>query len=616
MKFSILAAIFLLAAFLSSARAQGTADDQYIVIYSLMQQADSLAAAGEPRQALSEYAEVQTELQKFQKVYPDWNPNIISFRMNYLARKIAALTAQIPVATHLPVAIAPTNSTSSGVKARANAELNSLRAQLQSLQADNATLGAKLKEALSEQPSVIDPRELAGAREKIRSLMKENDLLKAGAASAGVGGMVDPNALARTQADLAAAGKKLTAQTRRADRLASENESLQSRLNSLMASPAANEALREENALLKKELADLRWSETNSSAAPPLKAELQQAKLQITALQSQVEVASLEKAALENRVRQLQSSSKNVAAVPKILPVAPAPAVAPNQKENEARIRELTQERDDLLAKLGEANREIYGRKKQGVAAQMQQLDDEVKTLRARVAVDEAQAVPYTTDELALFKQAAPQLANPEAEKKSIRELPAGSAALVAEAQNYFAAKHYDQAEDDYLKILRHDENNGLVLANLAAIELEQGKLDEAEKHIDAALAKNPNDAYNLATLGYLKFRQGKYDDALNALSRAATLDPQNPEIENYLGVTLGHKGLRTQAETALRKAIQIDPNYGPAHNNLAVIYLTQNPPLVELARWHYEKALAAGHPRNPDLEKMLAEKGRPVNPQ
>ena len=34
-------------------------------------------------------------------------------------------------------------------------------------------------------------------------------------------------------------------------------------------------------------------------------------------------------------------------------------------------------------------------------------------------------------------------------------------------------------------------------------------------------------------------------------------------------------------------------------------------PPLVELARWHYQKALAAKHPRNPDLEKMLDEKSK-----
>ena len=49
---------------------------------------------------------------------------------------------------------------------------------MQKLQADNTTLQAKLKEALAAQPAAIDSRELARARETIRSLMKENDLLK------------------------------------------------------------------------------------------------------------------------------------------------------------------------------------------------------------------------------------------------------------------------------------------------------------------------------------------------------------------------------------------------------------------------------------------------------
>ena len=154
------------------------------------------------------------------------------------------------------------------------------------------------------------------------------------------------------------------------------------------------------------------------------------------------------------------------------------------------------------------------------------------------------------------------------------------------------------------------------MLANLAAIEMEQGKLDDAEKHIRAAVAQSPADAYNLSILGYLKFRQEKYDEALDALSRAAKLDPQNPEIQNYLGVTLSHKGLGAAAETALRKALQLDPNYAAAHNNLAVIYISQQPPLAELARWHYQKALDAGQPHNPDLEKILADRGAPVNPQ
>ena len=40
-------------------------------------------------------------------------------------------------------------------------------------------------------------------------------------------------------------------------------------------------------------------------------------------------------------------------------------------------------------------------------------------------------------------------------------------------------AAEFDAAEADYLKILQHDQNNAIALANLATIELQQGKLDE-----------------------------------------------------------------------------------------------------------------------------------------
>ncbi len=600
-------AIFLFAAALPSARAQATADDQYIIIYGLIQQADATSVSDRPRDALAQYVEVQGELQRFQKLFPDWNPNIVNFRLNYLAGKVAEMTAQIPATNSPPQTVPKPAATNAPSAADVNAASDALRAQVQSLQADNTLLDAKLKEALASQPTAIDSRELDAAREQIRSLMKQNDLLKVSLAQGRIEKVADlkTNVTSRDGRALAEANQKLAAETARANKLALENQSLQARVQSLLVAPEAIEALREENALLKKQVAGLQAaSPTNAPEISKLNSDLADAKKQIEALKFQVEVSGLEKIALENRVRQLQAA-------------AGIPATnAPSQAENEARIRELTQERDNLLAKLGAANKEIYGGKKQDVAAQVGVLADEVTALRARLAVDEAQVVPYTSDELALLKASAPQVVNPDAEKKSINELPVGSAELVAEAQRHFSAKEYDKAEDDYQKILQHDENNGLVLANLASIELEQGKLDDAEKHITAAVAQSPNDAYNLSILGYLKLRQEKYDDALDALSRAAKLDAQNPEIENYLGVTLSHKGLRAQAETALRKALELDPNYAAAHNNLAVIYISQQPPLPQLARWHYQKALDAGQPRNPDLEKVLADKGAPVNPQ
>jgi Flp pilus assembly protein TadD len=605
--------ILILAARLPPARAQQGPDDQYIVIYSLMQQADSLDSSGQPRQALAQYVQVQGELQKFQKIYPDWSPRIVNFRLKYLAEKIAEVTAKLPVTpqsgTPFP-ASPPPGAASSTSAADLEAQFGALHEQVQKLQVDNTTLQAKLQEALAAQPATIDSRELTQARAKIRSLMKENDLLKVSLSQGKAGTAMGPavaesDALKLAMLALAEANQKLAGQTAHANKLALENQALQSRVQALLASPETIQALREENAVLKKQIANFKPAAPDPAEAARLNSELTEMRKQIAALQSASAVGFLEKSALENRVRQLQITAVNS------VPVAPPP----NQAENEARIRALTQERNDLLAKLGEANQELYGRRKQDAAARINVLTDEVNALRARLAVDEAQVIPYTPEELALFKQPAPQLANRNAEKKSIKELPGGAAQLVAEAQNYFSARQFDKAGDDYQKILQRDENNGLVLANLATIEMEQGKLDDAEKHISAAVAQSPNDAYNLSILGYLKFRQEKYDEALDALSRAAKLDPRNPEIQNYLGVTLSHKGLRAQAETALRKAIQLDPNYGPAHNNLAVIYINQLPPLVELARWHYQKALDAGQPRNPDLEKILDAKNAPANP-
>jgi hypothetical protein len=150
---------------------------------------------------------------------------------------------------------------------------------MQQLQADNTTLQAKLKEALGAQPAAIDPRELTRARETIRSLMKENDLLKVslaqgktGTAPGGAG--AESDALKLAELALAEANQKLAEQTARAGKLAQENQALQSRVQALLAGPEAMAALREENALLKKQLADLKPAAPNAAEAARLNAEL------------------------------------------------------------------------------------------------------------------------------------------------------------------------------------------------------------------------------------------------------------------------------------------------------------------------------------------------------
>jgi tetratricopeptide (TPR) repeat protein len=476
-----------------------------------------------------------------------------------------------------------------------SAEAQNLRTQLASVQSENQTLQAKLKEALATQPAAIDAGELARAQEQIRSLMKENDLLKIREpATPGKNAAGDTNGISQLHKQLADSFNKYSAEHARAEKLVAENVSLQKDLKRAGGpDSAALDLLRSENGRLKNQIAALQSAANDATTAKELAAKLKTANTQITSLQTEVKVVKLEKGALENKVKQL------------------AAEVAELRAANfEGRIRDLTEQRDELAKRLADTGMK---NSRKGADAQLAALNDEMRMLRARLAVDEAKPVPYTPEELALFRQTAPQ-PNPEPIKRSIREMPGGTAELVVSAQRHFSNHEFDQAEADYQKILERDQNNGLALANLATIELQQDKLADAEKHLTAALAQSPDDAYNLSTLGYLKFRQEKYDDALDVLSRAAKVDPNNPEIQNYLGVTLSHKGLRVQAETALRKAIQINPLFAPAHNNLAVIYLNQTPPSPMLARWHYQKAIAAGQPRNPDLEKLLTDKGAPMN--
>ncbi|MDE3066789.1 MAG: tetratricopeptide repeat protein [Verrucomicrobiota bacterium] len=563
MKQFIPLAALMLAVALPHAQAQEGPDDQYVIIYSLMNQADSVRASGDAARALSDYAEAQAELQKFQKTFPDWHTNVVGFRLNYLAQQIAAVTPLLPVA-HAPPPTANTNAPVPAAQVESlEAQLSALHQRVQVLEADNATLQAKLKEALAVQPASVDPRELAQARGQINSLTKENDLLKVGLAQALAAAT---NAAPPAAGRLAEAERQLKAATARADKLARLNRSLQDKLQTSQADAAAAAALRDENEVLKKQLADLKSGASASFGADDAKQALAQARERIASQRHQADMSALEKTALENRVRQLESAAK-------------------------ARVANAPSSGDDA------------------------KLKQEVETLRARVAADEAKPVPYTSEELALLRTSAPPL---QAPNRLEAPVPAGDSfdpgTLAAEAQGYFSARQFDKARSVCLEILRRDPKNARVLANLATIEIELNQLPDAERHIRAALAQRPDDAGDLAVLGHLQILQENYDGAVSTLSRAAGLNPKSAEIENYLGVALAQKGLRRQAETALRKSVLLDSSYGDAHNNLAMIYLSDDPPEPMLARWEYRKALAAGRPRNPGLEKMLAEKGAPVN--
>lgn len=235
----------------------------------------------------------------------------------------------------------------------------------------------------------------------------------------------------------------------------------------------------------------------------------------------------------------------------------------------------------------------------------------------AQAAPSQDQPAPGSPPAGAPPVRAAPEAepsTNAPARRRTLRDLPPGAGVLATEAQRHFARRQLPEAEAKYLEILRLDERNVFTLANLAAIQIEMDRLPDAEANLRRALDADPEDPFSLSLLGIIRFRQDRYDDAFELLSRAAALDPENAETQNYLGITLSQKGQRQPAEAALRKAVRLNPAMPSAHYNLAVVYATQQPPFVELARFHYGRARRGGHPPNPALERILNGEPPTVN--
>jgi tetratricopeptide (TPR) repeat protein len=239
--------------------------------------------------------------------------------------------------------------------------------------------------------------------------------------------------------------------------------------------------------------------------------------------------------------------------------------------------------------------------------------NSQLENALARLAVYESKPVPYTAEELALFKQpdlkASVAVAQAGPAKKAVKELPPGAGPIMEEAKRAAENGRLEEAEKKFQEVLRQDEKNTYTLGHLAAVQIEQNRLGDAEKTINQALGVDPRDPACLFTLGLLKYRQEKYDAALDALSLSASLIPDEPRTQYFLGKTLIEKGNRTAAEAALRKAVQLRPGWSEAHFSLAMVYATQQPPFKELAQWHYQKAIEKGYPRNLEFEKLLEEK-------
>ena len=118
-------------------------DDKYVQIYNLIQEADTRVAGEQWTEAQANYREAQRALRALQKARPDWNPQVVQFRLRYVAEKLQGIAAGAPTKpesnerTKMPAADDSTTP------------LNLLQDQVRQLTADRHWLQARLTEALA-----------------------------------------------------------------------------------------------------------------------------------------------------------------------------------------------------------------------------------------------------------------------------------------------------------------------------------------------------------------------------------------------------------------------------------------------------------------------------------
>ena len=110
-------------------------------------------------------------------------------------------------------------------------------------------------------------------------------------------------------------------------------------------------------------------------------------------------------------------------------------------------------------------------------------------------------------------------------------------------------ARHYDEAEAEFRKVLAIDPNNALTLNNFGFMLADRGvKLEEALTMIRKAVQLEPTNYAYLDSLGWAYFRLGQYAKAEDNLQRAIQRGANDPTVHDHLGDVYEKTGRLKQA--------------------------------------------------------------------
>ena len=122
----------------------------------------------------------------------------------------------------------------------------------------------------------------------------------------------------------------------------------------------------------------------------------------------------------------------------------------------------------------------------------------------------------------------------------------------------YEREKKYDQAEEEFKKVLTTDPMNAAASNYLGYMLADRGvRLEESVKYIQKALQLEPNNGAYLDSLGWAYFKMHRLDQAASQLEKAARLISSDPTIHEHLGHIYLELGKKRQAEEQWERALR-----------------------------------------------------------
>lgn len=162
-----------------------------------------------------------------------------------------------------------------------------------------------------------------------------------------------------------------------------------------------------------------------------------------------------------------------------------------------------------------------------------------------------------------------------------------------------------EKAEEAWKKGLSLNSRSAGLLYNLGLLYFQKSQPSQARKFFEQAIQYDP-DLYNAHySLGYIMEDEGQIDSAIKFYEKSIHLEPRFVDAHYRLG-TLYTKKSDSRALWELKETIRLAPNFAEAHITLAALYASMQPPQIELAREHAQKAISLGYPVNADFLKVI----------